>query len=101
MELKIKREPGRFFVVTDRRESYLVYKLVSGIVDIVEVFVHEEHRGQGIAAELCKAAVAFAKEHNYKIAPSCDYVKNKFVPEHPEIKDMLVEGDIFYKAQKR
>lgn len=101
MELKIKREPGRFYVVIEGHDSYLVYKLINGVVDIVEVFVHEQHRGRGIAAELCKAAVEFAKQHNYKIAPSCDYFKNKFLTEHPDIKEIIVEGDVFYKARKK
>jgi len=101
MEFKIKREPGRFYVVIDGHDSYLVYKLVDGVMDIVDVFVHEAHRGQGVAAELCKAVVEFAKEHNYRIAPSCDYFKNKFLAEHPEIKDMIIEGELFYKAKKK
>jgi len=100
-QLKIKREPGRFYVTIGGHDSYLVYKLINGVMDVIEISVNEAHRGQGIAAELCKAAVEFAKQHNYKIAPTCDYAKNKFFPEHTELKDMLVEGGIFYKARKK
>ena len=101
MELQVKREPGRFYVTIDKHDSYLVYKLINSVMDIIEVQVNEAHRGQGIAAELCKAAIEFAEQHNYKIAPSCDYVRNKFLPEHPELKDMVMEGNIFYKAEKK
>lgn len=100
-EIKVKREPGRFYVVIGGHDSQLLYKLINGVMDVFEIFVHETHRGQGIAAELCKAAVDFARQHGYKIAPSCDYFRDKFLPEHPEIKDVIFEGAIFYKAKKR
>lgn len=100
-ELKIKREPGRFYVVIAGHDSQLIYKLINGVMDIIEVFVHETHRGRGIAAELCKAAFAFAAEHGYKVAPTCPYVREKFLPEHPELEALAEKGKLFYKAQKR
>ncbi len=100
-QLKIKREPGRFYVTLEGHDSYLVYKLINGVVDVIEVQVHEAHRGQGIAAELCKAAVEFAKQHIYKIYPTCPYMKDKFLPERPELKELVVEGELFYKAKKK
>ena len=100
-ELGVKREPGRFYVVIEGHDSYLVYKLINGVLDIIEIQVNEAHRGHGVAGELCKAALEFAKQHNYKLALSCDYAKNKFLPENPQIKEMVVEGDLFYKAKKK
>lgn len=32
-------------------------------------------RGQGIAMKLVEAATEYARSHNYKIAPSCSYVR--------------------------
>ena len=100
-EPKVKREPGRFYAVIDGHDSQLIYKLIDGVMDIVEVSVHEAHRGRGIAAELCKAAFAFAAERGYRVAPTCPYVREKFLPEHPELEAVVEKGGLFYKAQKK
>ena len=101
IDITVKREPGRFFVTIDRHDSYLVYKLIDSVLDIVEIQVHRTQQGKGVATQLCLAAVAFCRTHGYKIHASCDFAKNKFIPEHPEVSDLVVPEDVFYKARKK
>jgi len=101
-EITIKREPGRFYVTIGEHDSQLIYKLINGVVDIVEVLVNEQHRGRSIGTQLTQAAFDFAKEHGYKVAASCSFVKESFIPKHEELNDMVVdEKTLFYKAKKR
>ena len=101
MDAKIKREPGRFFVTINGHDSQLSYSLIDGVMDITDVFVHEKHRGEGIASELCIAAFGFARERGFKVMPTCPYVSEKFLPEHQNDKDLVFEGKLFYKARKK
>lgn len=101
MDVNVQREPGCFFIIINGDESRLDYKVINGVMDIREVFVHERLRGHGMAEKLCDAAFAFAQERGWKVAPSCSYVKEKFLPEHPEHAPIVFEGAVFYKAQKK
>ncbi len=45
-------------------------------------------QGQGVAAELVRATLAWAREEGLRVRPSCSYVA-AYMRRHPETQDLL------------
>lgn len=52
-------------------------------VELMSTYVPETFRGQGLAADLSRAALDFVAQENLKAHISCWYIK-KYIEEHPE-----------------
>ena len=52
-------------------------------IDIQSVYVPSRARGQGIAAELMRAALSYAKAQGYRVVPTCTYASG-FFERYPE-----------------
>ncbi|MEN3791939.1 GNAT family N-acetyltransferase [Fulvimarina sp. MAC3] len=73
IEHQARDDGGRF--TTAGGASELTYmRRDSDTVVFDHTFVPPEERSQGIAAELVKAGVAWARQENLKIVPQCPYV---------------------------
>ena len=60
-----------------------------GVIDFDHTFVDEGLRGQGVADELARAALAFARDNQLKVKTSCTFVAG-FVKRHSaEYADLL------------
>ena len=71
------------------REAVLEYRVAAGgILDYYHTFVPAEARGQGVASRLTSFALDHAREHGYRVRPSCPFVA-RFVAAHPEFADLL------------
>ncbi len=91
MNFKINhdKQHEKIFSVIDGYEAKLEYSLLNGnILDLHHTFVPSELRGKGVAAELVKFAFNYASENNYKIIPTCSYVR-AFVERHKEYSKLL------------
>ena len=60
------------------------------ILDLVETYVPENMRGEGIAAQLVKHALEYAKENGYRVAPTCPYV-NSYLKKHNEYSHLAID----------
>jgi len=66
----------RFEAVIDGAQAYLAYlELGQQTLDIYRVFVPGALRGRGIAAALTEQALAWARQMEYQVIPSCSYVE--------------------------
>ncbi|KAE9549098.1 hypothetical protein FO519_007698 [Halicephalobus sp. NKZ332] len=85
----------KFFIDMNGKESILEYRKVSNaVLDMFHTEVPPEHQGKGYAAQLVKEAFKYAKQHDYKVIPSCSYVV-KYAKEMatPEEKSLIEDGD--------
>lgn len=91
MEIEVKHDPvgQKFYIKLGDKEAVLAYTEVNNIWDIHQVIVPEEFRGQGIAEKLTLHVFEVAKKNGYKIIPTCPYVKNRFLKDHPEFNDII------------
>lgn len=46
--------------------------------------------GRGIGSRLVKAALEYAREHNYRIVPLCSFVA-AYLRRHPEYQDLVTQ----------
>lgn len=78
----------RFVIEVDGHEAELVYVPEAGAIAIVHTGVPAPIGGRGIAADLVKAALAFARDEGLKVVPRCAYAE-AFLRKHREYDDLL------------
>ena len=92
MRLDIEHDKNntRFISTIDDNIATLDYSLTSqkNILNYRRTYVPPELRDQGIGASIVKFALDYAKENNYKIIPTCSFVK-KFIEDHPAYKSII------------
>ena len=92
MNRTIRHEPDarRFATDIDGKTAYITYRdLGNGVLDLDHTFVPREHRGGGLASHLTAHALSYAREHGYRIVPSCPFVA-AYLQRHPEFRDIRV-----------
>jgi predicted GNAT family acetyltransferase len=80
---------GRFEIEDQGRIAYLQYGLAGDVLRLVHTEVPEELQGKGIAAELAKSALDWAREHGKKVDVICEFV-DAYLRRHPEYSDLVL-----------
>mgnify|MGYP000203288608 FL=1 len=75
--------PGKF--------AYLSYEIKGDRMYILSTYTPEEFRGRGIAAELTREALEYARREGLKVVPVCSYTK-RFLEKNKEYSSLVVEG---------
>ena len=79
-----------FTTTRDGHTAELAYARPSDdVIDFTHTFVDEALRGQGLADELARAALAFAREQKLKVKTSCTFVAGFVKKHHAEYADLL------------
>lgn len=80
---------GKFEIEREGEISFLAYELDGqGWISLLHTEVPPAVRGQGIANDLAKMALEYAKEHQLKVDVVCPVVFH-FTTNHPEYKSLL------------
>ncbi len=79
----------KFCIKLGNTEAIMAYTQVNNILDIHHTMVPEDYRDAGLAKKLAVFAFEFAKKNSLKIIPSCPYLSEKFLPEHPEYRELV------------
>ena len=79
---------SRFTATVEGRLSQLQYRLRDGIMKIVHTEVPPELSGHGIAGDLMRAALAWARSNGWRVQPACSYAQ-AFLDAHAEYADLL------------
>lgn len=88
MEIIHDAEKQKFYVIVDGLESHIQYVQNKNVLNLNHTYVPKALRGKGIAGKLVEAALAYVKENNLKIIPSCSYVA-EYVRRHKEHEPQL------------
>jgi uncharacterized protein len=75
------KEKSRYELETEGYLSIADYQLSGNELAITHVFVPDELRGKGIAAQVMAGVVEDAKKQNLKIVPICSYAAS-YVQRH-------------------
>jgi predicted GNAT family acetyltransferase len=81
-------ELQRFETVVDGRLALCAYRLEGALLVLHHTEVPSALQGQGLAAALVAAALAWARSRGLKVRPSCSYVA-AYMRRHPEAQDLL------------
>ena len=88
MEKEVKREDKRFVINVDGKEVYVEYEMKDSKIDLDHTYTHPDLRGRGLAAQVVRAALEYAKENNFKVIPTCSYVRS-FISKNDEYKELV------------
>jgi predicted GNAT family acetyltransferase len=80
----------RFTTQADGHEAELVYRLREQSMVIEHTGVPEAIGGRGIAGDLVRTALEYARAQGLRVVPACSY-SAEFMKRHPEYAD-LVDG---------
>jgi predicted GNAT family acetyltransferase len=80
---------GRFEIAQDGRIAYLEYNLTGKVLQLIHSEVPEALRGHGMASELAKSALDWARENGVKVDVVCPSVA-AYIEKHPEYSDLLL-----------
>ncbi|NLC54672.1 MAG: N-acetyltransferase [Erysipelothrix sp.] len=77
--MKLEHSEDKFSLMKDNEMiGFLQYGIVDQTMYVNGIVVDPEYRGQGLASDLLKAGVEFARENKYKIIPRCSYAASAF-----------------------
>ena len=79
---------SRFEISVGGGTGFLRYQIATDTMHLLYVEVPPEARGGGVAGELSRTALEFAKESGLKVIPVCSYVA-AYIRRHPEYSEMV------------
>jgi predicted GNAT family acetyltransferase len=90
MSLDIAHDPAshRFAVRVEGYEAELLYRRDGRRLTIGHTGVPEAIGGRGIAGELVKAALEYARAEGLRVVPACSYSAD-YIQRHPEYADLV------------
>ena len=92
MTLSIRHEPDarRFATDVSGKTAYITYRELDGqTLELNHTYVPRESRGGGVASQLTSRALQHAREHGYRVVPSCPFVA-AYIERHPEYRELRV-----------
>jgi predicted GNAT family acetyltransferase len=89
MERKVMHTPGLFFITLDDGvKAFLKYSVEGDVLIIELTYTPEKYRGRGLAAELTRKVIEYAKIRKLKVRPLCNYAA-MFFHKHHEYQNLL------------
>jgi predicted GNAT family acetyltransferase len=90
MEEKVihENEDKRFVINLEGNEVYVEYTMTGSEINLYHTFTDPALRGKGLAAQVVRAALEFAKENNLKVVPTCSYV-HAFITKNKEYQELV------------
>jgi predicted GNAT family acetyltransferase len=90
MEEKVihENEDKRFVINLEGNEVYVEYTMTGNKINLYHTFTDPALRGKGLAAQVVRAALEFAKENNLKVVPACSYV-HAFITKNKEYQELV------------
>jgi predicted GNAT family acetyltransferase len=90
MAIRHSPEEQEFTTTRHGYEAELAYaRSAADVIDFTHTFVDEGLRGQGVADELARAGLAFAREQHLKVKTSCTFMASFVKRHHAEYADLL------------
>lgn len=87
-DIQLEKDKNRFSVDVDGKTCVLKFALNGDVVSFNSVQVPESVGGRGIAGQLTRHALDWAREQGLKVKPVCPYVA-KWIERHPEYQNIV------------
>ena len=89
MAIKVQRDSSKFYVELEGKRAKINFKLPQeDVIELVHTEVPDEFRGKGVAEEMAKVALQYARDNHLKVIPSCRFV-NAYIQRHKEYQDLV------------
>jgi len=84
---------SRFEAVVEDGLCRADYRLAGDVMQLVHTEVPRKLEGRGVAGQVVRGALDYARANGLKVAPVCSYVR-AYMRRHKETHDLLAEGYI-------
>lgn len=85
----VVRTPDRFEIALPGGEAaFADYELKGDSIVFPRTVTPKAFEGQGLASQLAKAALAYAREQGLKVRPHCAFL-SAYISKRPELHDMV------------
>lgn len=88
-------ETHRFEISLDGETAFAEYRLLGDHITLPHTVVPAALEGRGYASALAKAALGYARTHDLKVIPTCEFMAG-YIKKHPEWQDLVHES---YRAK--
>ncbi|MDV3309569.1 MAG: N-acetyltransferase [Cyclobacteriaceae bacterium] len=86
---------GAFYLQENQeRLAEMEISVSKGVLTVYHTEVAEKLKGKGVASELLKAMVSYAREKNLKVVPLCPYVHSRFKKDPEAYADLWKPGNL-------
>jgi len=68
--------------------AFAEYRLCDGVMILPHTVVPDALSGRGLASELAKASLGYAREQGLQVAPTCSFMAG-YGAKHPEWRDVV------------
>ena len=79
---------NRFEVDLGKENAILIYMIKAGLFILLHTEVPPAFEGRGIAGNMTRTALEYAKNAGLKVRSYCSY-STQYIERHPEYRDML------------
>jgi len=86
-------EAYRFEATVNGLRALLIYRLLPDRIVLPHTEVPPPLEGRGLAAKLTRAALDFARTHQWRVVPLCPYVVD-FLRKNNEYQDLVSPSDL-------
>jgi predicted GNAT family acetyltransferase len=91
IRLNHKEKDSLFIARVDKMQARLQYTMRNkNTIDFISTYVPPEIRNKGIGQRLAKAGLDYAKENNFKVIPTCSFIRD-FIDKNSEFKNLVEE----------
>lgn len=87
-EIQHNQDRQRFELQLENQLSVIDYELDGNNLTLPHVGVPQPLEGRGIAGELTRSALDWARAEKYRVIPVCPYVQ-AWLKRHPEYQDLI------------
>jgi hypothetical protein len=91
LEIRHNPEARRFEAFVDGELCRADYRMAGEVMHIVHTEVPYTLEGRGLAAQVVRAALDYARANGLKVVPACGYVR-AYMRRHKESQDLLPQG---------
>jgi predicted GNAT family acetyltransferase len=78
----------RFEITYDGAIAQIAFRREPGRIVYIHTEVPEAFEGQGIAGQMAKVALDYARKHGLQVVPQCPYVQ-AYIKRHAEYQDLV------------
>ena len=82
---EVRHDAGdrRFSTIVDGQKAFIEYERVDDVLVLTHTWVPKAIGGRGIAGQLVRAALEFARGQGLKVRPECSYA-DAWMRKHPD-----------------
>ena len=84
-------EANQFEARVDGQLALLAYSERDGVIDMRHTEVPEALEGHGVANELARTALEYAREKKLRVIPTCPFVRS-YIRRHPQYANLTKDA---------